>query len=67
METQICCRCDKEKDLQSFKVKINGKRASGCIKCNDMAKRCVDKNMSPQLEKNSAQCAEAQCAASTVN
>ena len=31
METQICCRCLKENDLREFKVKNNGKHATGCM------------------------------------
>ena len=44
METGICNRCHKEKDLREFKVKTNGKRAMGCMECNDKVIKYIEKN-----------------------
>ena len=57
METRICCKCRKEKDLRKFKIKINGKRATGCMECNDTAKIYAERGKCPHEERKS-QCRE---------
>ena len=53
METGICCRCHKEKDLREFKVKTNGKRATGCMECNDTAKIYAERSKCPHGRQKS--------------
>ena len=53
METRICCKCRKEKDLRKFKIKIYGKRATGCIECNDTAKIYAERGKCPHGKRKS--------------
>ena len=53
LQTKICNLCRKEKDLREFKIKINGKRATGCMECNEMAKMYAERSKCPHGKRKS--------------